>query len=75
MSRIAYSRPRTRQFRGEIRPPLGAGGSDTPAGDAAVRVRGGGVKFPRASCAGSGLLRLTRPTTSRRRHLIRAVPS
>src|SRR5689334_9023460 len=69
MSRIAFRRVGTRQLRGENRPPLLAGaaaGSVAGTGVGAA-ARGGGVKLPRADGSGPFLLRLTRPTTSRRR--------
>ena len=66
---MAFSLVRTRQWRVDLRPePVGSGAE----GGAGVR---GGVKFPRDVCgdAGRGVLRFTRPTTSRRRHLPCAV--
>ncbi len=58
----------TRQFRGERRPPLGAGvaSGSAPGTGVGAAARGGGVKLPRADGSGPFLLRLTRPTTSRR---------
>src|SRR5690242_13212966 len=72
MSRIAFSRVGTRQLRGENRPPPDVGGAvgAGPGTGAGAAPRGGGVKLPRADGSGPFLLRLTRPTTSRRgRHL------
>src|SRR5688500_7801717 len=68
MSRIAFSLVVTRQLRGERRPPLLAGAAvgSGPGTGAGAAVRDGGVKLPRADGSGLFLLRLTRPTTSRR---------
>ncbi|GAA2218151.1 hypothetical protein GCM10010360_38020 [Streptomyces nogalater] len=64
---MAFSRVGTRQFRGERRPPdAGAAAGSAPGTGVGAAARGGGVKLPRADGSGPFLLRLTRPTTSRR---------
>jgi len=73
---MAFTLVGTRQLRGDSRLPLDAGGAVGSAFRGAgvgAAPRGGGVKLPRADGSGPFLLRLTRPTTSRRRHLRCAV--